>query len=247
MIRLWSDDLRLDKPMPSFPTVRATLSPALKDGLIDSLIEHAIGIEAPPRFTTIYEAVIYFDLLKRFKVPPPSLSSLVPSSAALGSPSFTLHVHGTGFDPASQIIWNGSAEPTEYISDTELTTEVNMDTASVAVDIPVVVQNGFGVQSAPLIFSLTDVIVVPPPVITSLVPNTVAIGAPDFVLRVLGTGFIPTSVIKINNVDAATTFVSDTELTTPVDMGLVLTPVVAQVTVANGADISNSVPFTVTL
>lgn len=245
---MWfTEEMRLDKPMSSRPTVRATLSPQLKDGLIDSLINHAMEIEAPPRFTTIYEAVIYFDLLKRFNVPPPSLSSLVPSSAALGSPSFTLHVHGTGFDPASQIIWNGSAEPTEYISDTELTTEVNMDTAQVAIDIPVAVQNGFGVQSAPLTFSLTDVIIVPPPVITSLIPNTIAIGAPDFVLRVLGSNFNGTSVIRLNGTPAPTTLVSPTEVSTPVDMGLVLTPVTAQVTVANGADISNAVPFTVTL
>jgi len=86
---------------------------------------------------------------------PPVVNSLNPSSAALGSPSFVLHVMGTGFDPASVIVWNGSNEPTTFVSPTEVTTSVNMSTAEVAMPIPVAVRNPDGVTSAAKTFTLT--------------------------------------------------------------------------------------------
>ena len=74
------------------------------------------------------------------EAPPPSITSLVPSSAAIGDPNFTLHVHGTGFRAEDVILWNGSPEPTTFVSATELTTGVNMATAEVPMAIPVAVQ-----------------------------------------------------------------------------------------------------------
>jgi len=89
---------------------------------------------------------------------PPVVTSLNPSTAVIGAPSFTLHVMGTGFLPSSEIQWNGSPEPTTFVSDTELTTLVDMSTAVVAASIPVAVLNG-GVLSDPMTFDLTAVVV----------------------------------------------------------------------------------------
>jgi hypothetical protein len=88
-------------------------------------------------------------------VVPPVIESLEPSSAALGSPSFTLHVKGTGFKEDSVILWNGSPEPTTFVSATELTTGVNMETVEVAMEIPVVVKNA-DAESEPATFTLTN-------------------------------------------------------------------------------------------
>jgi len=89
-------------------------------------------------------------------------------------------------------------------------------------------------------------VILPNPIITSLVPNTATVGGADFTLQVLGTGFTSTSVIYINGVAASpTTFVSETELSTPVDMGLVLNPVVAPITVVDGSVTSAALDFTV--
>ena len=63
---------------------------------------------------------------------PPVVTALEPDTAVLGTPSFTIHVHGTGFTAASVIVWNGSDELTTVVSATEVTTGVNMATASVA-------------------------------------------------------------------------------------------------------------------
>jgi hypothetical protein len=88
-------------------------------------------------------------------LPPAVLTSLVPSTAALGAPDFTLHVHGTGCQPSDQILWNGAPEPTTFVSATELTTLVNMATAQAAIPVPVAVRNAVGEVSNSLTFTLT--------------------------------------------------------------------------------------------
>ena len=85
---------------------------------------------------------------------PPVLSALVPASARLGDPSFTLHVQGTGFRAGAVILWNGLAEPTTVVSATEVTTGVNMATAEFATAIPVAVQISTGAVSNTLTFDL---------------------------------------------------------------------------------------------
>jgi hypothetical protein len=87
--------------------------------------------------------------------PPPVLDTLVPDTAVLGSPDFVLHVLGSGFAPDAVILWNGSPEPTTVVSDTELTTGVNMATAAVAVALPVAVTQG-GVVSNAVLFTFTE-------------------------------------------------------------------------------------------
>ena len=60
----------------------------------------------------------------------------------------------------------------------------------------------------------------PPPAVSALLPASAAIGDPSFMLRVIGSGFDPTSVIVFGGEDEPTTFVSDVELTTGVNMPL---------------------------
>lgn len=95
-------------------------------------------------------------ILKGGSTTIPVITSLVPSEATLGTPSFTLQVNGSGFGTSTIIVWNGSPEPTVFVSETQLTTTVNMDTAVVAVDIPVQVQTGLGVYSNIMTFSLIE-------------------------------------------------------------------------------------------
>ena len=90
--------------------------------------------------------------------PPPVLTLLVPATAALGAPNFTLHVQGTGFQPHDVILWNGAPEPTTFVSATELTTLVNMATAQAAITLPVAVRRAVGGTSNSLDFTLTTVV-----------------------------------------------------------------------------------------
>ncbi len=57
--------------------------------------------------------------------PAPTITSLNPSSTAVGGPAFTLTVNGTDFLRSSVVHWNGSARPTTYVSDTRLTASIS--------------------------------------------------------------------------------------------------------------------------
>lgn len=78
----------------------------------------------------------------------PVVTALDPPLMPLGAPSFTLYVTGTGFTADTVIVWNGSDEPTTFVSATVVATGVNMDTATVAATIPVAVRNGDIVSNA---------------------------------------------------------------------------------------------------
>ena len=91
-------------------------------------------------------------------VVPPVVTSLNPGSATVGDPSFTLHVLGSGFTPGSIIVFNGGEEVTAFVSDTELTTEVDMSTVTVASAVPVAVLNVDGVLSDAQSFVFQDAV-----------------------------------------------------------------------------------------
>jgi len=89
----------------------------------------------------------------------------------------------------------------------------------------------------------TDPDAPPAPVITALVPPSVAIGDPSFTLRVVGAGFDPTATIVIAGRDEATTFLSEEELVTVWNMPLWHGPDSIPVLVRLGTIESNTVNF----
>jgi subtilisin len=104
--------------------------------------------------------------------PPPTVTTLSPTSRFAGSGAFTLTVTGSGFNSSSQVEWNGAARPTQLVSGTKLTASIlagdiaSAGTASVTVTTP---PPGGGTSSA-----LTFTILVGPTVTVSA--STVAPG-----------------------------------------------------------------------
>ena len=86
----------------------------------------------------------------------PILTRLTPATVTLGAPSFTLHVHGTGFVDGAVIVFAGHDEPTTWVSDTEVTTGVDM-TVWQGPDpaVPVLVRSPEGAASNVLTFAFT--------------------------------------------------------------------------------------------
>jgi hypothetical protein len=83
--------------------------------------------------------------------------------------------------------------------------------------------------------------------VTGLTPDTVAIGEPSFDIHVMGTGFVDGCTINFAGQDEPTTFVSDTEVTTGINMPLWLGPDAVPVFVKNPDDTaSNAMDFTFT-
>jgi hypothetical protein len=86
-------------------------------------------------------------LLTVGSLPLPTVTTLVPNNVALGQPSFTLQINGTGFSPFSTIIFNGFEEPTTFVNSTRVTTGVNMPLWTAPAVVPVGVTNKQGFLS----------------------------------------------------------------------------------------------------
>lgn len=87
-------------------------------------------------------------VLTRGAMEPATVTSLNPSSVAIGAEPFDIHVMGTGFNQSSVILFNGLEEPTTHVSDTELTTGINMPLWTAPAVVPVsVVTNGVASES----------------------------------------------------------------------------------------------------
>jgi hypothetical protein len=89
-------------------------------------------------------------------VKAPVITSLTPNSAEIGDPTFVLHVHGTNFTSGSVIVFNAGDEPTTFVSETEITTGINMSTVTEATTVPVHVRSSDGVLSDPVMFTFTE-------------------------------------------------------------------------------------------
>lgn len=82
-----------------------------------------------------------------------TVTELVPATANIGDPSFTIRVLGTGFGPDSKIVFNGHEEPTTFVSPNEVTTGVNMDVwTNPSNPLPVKVRTGYGDDSNEMMF-----------------------------------------------------------------------------------------------
>lgn len=87
--------------------------------------------------------------------PPLAVTALVPDTVAIGAPSLTLHVQGTGFTADSVISFAGHDEPTTLVSPTEVTTGIDMTVWLGPDTVAVTVRNGDGAPTAPLAFTFT--------------------------------------------------------------------------------------------
>jgi hypothetical protein len=113
-----------------------------------------IGASDSKFASKMYDAI--WRVLTGGSATPPVISSLNPSTVAVGSPDFDLHVVGTGFTPESKILFAGVEEPTTLVSPTELKTGVMMSLWVGPDAVPVSVLNN-GVMSDPMEFVFTDV------------------------------------------------------------------------------------------
>jgi hypothetical protein len=85
---------------------------------------------------------------------PPTITSIEPTTAAIGDPSFSLVVTGTNFHTDSAIVFAGQRENTTLNEDGTLQTGVNMNYWHGADTIPVLIDNGLA-QSEPVDFTFT--------------------------------------------------------------------------------------------
>jgi hypothetical protein len=101
-------------------------------------------------------ATIRVDLLIGGPEPQaPAATTLVPATAALGSPNFTLRVQGQRFAPGALVFWNGVPEyDTVWVTEGEVQAGITL-AGQVAGPVPVRVRNSDGQETGDLTFTLT--------------------------------------------------------------------------------------------
>lgn len=176
--------------------------------------------------------------------PVPTLTSLLPSTVAVGSPAFTLTVNGSNFVPGSVVNFNGSPRQTVFFSATLVYAQITAaDVANIgAATITVTNPAPGGGNSNGLTLNISS-ISNPVPVLANINPNLVIAGDTEFVLTVIGSNFVPGAAITFNGIPRQTTFLSPSELTALIPAEAIANPGTANVTVVNpgpGGGESNS-------
>ena len=146
-----------------------------------------------------------------FTVSGPTLTSISPASAPLGTSEVTLTVAGTNFTANSIVEWNGVPLASTFVSSTELTARVPGTDLGVpgATPVTVVASANDSSGSPPIDFTVQ-----PPAGLTlgSVSPSAVEAGGVSFTLTILGYGFDTDAVAQWNGGARPTTYVSPEEL-----------------------------------
>ena len=142
--------------------------------------------------------------------PTPTVTSISPPSVMAGSATTQLTVNGTNFQSTSTVQVGGVADATSYVNSKQLVATVTATQMASAGQLSVIVLNGSlsSGSGAPINFEVDN----PAPTISSVSPSAVAAGATSPVISVIGTGFVSTTVIKVNGNARATAFVSSTQV-----------------------------------
>lgn len=152
-----------------------------------------------------------------------------PGSAQAGDAGFTLTVSGWGFIPFSVVRWNGSDRATTFASSSEVRVSISASDIAAGAQAQITVFNpppGGGTSNT-RIFTVYN----PSPSITALTPSNAVLGGPSFTLSVFGSGFLSWSVVRWNESDRPTTFVSNTQLRASISASDIAVTGTAQVSV----------------
>jgi hypothetical protein len=169
----------------------------------------------------------------------PTVTGLLPENIEAGSGSFTLTVNGANFGSNSIVRWNNIDRPTSFVSSTQLLATISSADITAA-GMALVTVSGPGGTSNSATFKIKS-----PQIISALQPSSVEAGGSGFSLTVNGANFEPNSIVRWNNVDKPTTFVSSTQLMATISSAEIAAAGTALVTVSRPGGISNSATFTI--
>jgi len=158
-------------------------------------------------------------------------------------PSF-VEVRGFGFLPSSQVLFNGSARPTTYISSTRLRFTLPSGTMNTGRVNIVTVRNPLtdGIDSNEEWFTVRN----PAPTLTALNPSNTTTFAPNTPVQITGSGFESTARAYFAGIPLVTVVNSPTLVTATIPSGMLRNAGDYAVTVRNEPSIdSNALTFTV--
>jgi outer membrane protein assembly factor BamB len=181
---------------------------------------------------------------------PVTLTSISPSAVVAGAASFTLTLTGTNFSKNSIVIFNTAAQPTTFVSPTQLTATIDASMLATPEQGMVTVESS-NQENAQVSGSVTLLVLSPgpDPTVAGLAPGSAIVGSPGFTLTVNGDNFTIGSVVLWGGAPLATFLVSPSQLTASINASQLTvvgtTPVSVQAYSNPNAPISNAVNFTV--
>jgi hypothetical protein len=193
---------------------------------------------------------IYTPLVSGPTNPVPTISSVSPVYVIQGGGALTLTVTGANFVSGSTVSFGGQTEPTTYVNSTQLTAAIPANAVADAGPVSVVVATPSpgGGNSTSISFN----VYLPPPTISSISPSSVIAGSPGFTLTINGTNFVADSVLDIDGVARAITYVSSTQVTTAILAADIANPAAIGIAITNtlgddGSGGGSSSPATLTV
>ena len=144
--------------------------------------------------------------------PPNGAIALSPKNVIVGTATgATITVTGTNFLSTSSVLVNGAARATTFVSATQLTFQLTAVDQAFANYLSVVVTNSAtGGSTSPASSLEVDN---PVPTITSLNTPILPLNSSDTVVAINGSGFVPTTIARLNGSPLVTTYVSPTQVT----------------------------------
>lgn len=241
-------------PSTGASTFIPALQPFNSDGISLNVTIPANLITAPDLIAITVTASGGASNTAYFQISPPvpTITSLAPSSAAAGGPSFTLTINGSGFyfacevQPCLNVTWQPSSGAATSLAGT-----ANASATQLTVTVPASLIAGAGTASITVTAvggtsnAASFAINPPAPTITSLQPSSVTAGSNAITLTINGTNFTASTVASWGGVPLAVAFVSSTQLTASVPASLLATPGTVPITAKNGTVVSNAVMFTI--
>lgn len=189
---------------------------------------------------------------------PPAITSVSASTTSLASTpacsaqGFTLTVNGTNFTSDAVVHWNGAAEPTTFVSATQLTAAIPATAAPFPGTAGVTVTNSIGTSPSSPVTLTTSSTALTTPTLTSLSQTTAAAGSAAVALTVTGSGILPCSIVQWTSpsnvvTSLPTVYNSGTQLTATVPPADFLTTGSAQVKILTqgAASPSGAIAFTI--
>ena len=142
---------------------------------------------------------------------PPAVTSISASTTSTASTpycstqGFTLTVNGTNFTSDAVVNWNGTPQPTTFVSATQLTAAVPATTAAFPGTTGITVSNSLGASNASPFTLSTPATALGTPSIGSLSQTSAAAGGTALTITVQGSNILPCSIVRWTNANNVTT------------------------------------------
>jgi trimeric autotransporter adhesin len=142
--------------------------------------------------------------------PTPTVASISPTSVTAGSGPLTLTVNGTNFLSSTTVEVGGADDATTYVSAAQVTATVEPAQIASGGSFSVIALNGTTTSGSGTPVNLT--VNNPAPTISATTPSAEFVGTTAPSVVVIGTGFVPTTIIDVNSAARTTTYVSATQM-----------------------------------